>query len=104
MIDIEAEKKKLISVIEGFLARRISSQVLTEFAWEVIDRFTSIASDQLPPEKPDEKAFWYAIWQIQHMSDNEHIVEGVTKKALDEALEFLKNTKSIPTNYLGSRP
>ena len=48
------------------------------------------------PEPQDfEKELWYAIWEIQHLADEAHEEEEVTRKTLVEALDYLKKIKKF---------
>ena len=51
-----------------------------------------------------EKEFWFSIWQIIHLADYEHEQDGVTKKELTKALNFLEHIEEIPMNCIGERP
>ncbi len=52
----------------------------------------------------DEKSFWYAIWEVQHLADPEHIECNSIQEDLKEALAILNNVKPMPTEYIGKRP
>lgn len=95
------KKNELIYLILKYLNNEKTLQNLQEFAWETIEFFNK---SELSPCQEFEKEFWYAIWQIQHLSDEEHEKDGVTQKALSDALDYLENKKSIPENFIGRRP
>ena len=74
----------------------------TDFAWDMIDYFNT--AEELPQEQSFEKTFWYAIWNIQHLCDPEHIQDGVATKELRECLFYLNGTKELPEKFRGRRP
>jgi len=77
---------------------------LQRFSWEIIEYFSKKEITELPPFQDFEKEFWYAIWQIQHLADEEHEKEGLTRKIFIDALDYLQKKKRIPEVYIGMRP
>lgn len=102
-MEIEARKQELSVLIEMYLQSKISHEDLYEYSWETIN-FFSDHRDALPLYHENEKPFWYAIWQLQHLADEEHQQNGVLRKALFEINMYLKNQKKIAENYEGRRP
>ncbi len=98
------KKIELINLIKAYLNKDLNIDVLNNFAWEMIDYFSTTQKEELPPLEEFEKEFWYAIWQIQHLSDHEHEIDGITKKELKNALDFLLHKKKILPCYSGRRP
>jgi hypothetical protein len=103
-MDLIEKKNELIELITKYLEKNVSTEQLQTFSWSVINYFSKYKKDQLPQYQKFEKEFWYAIWEIQHLADEEHENEGVTIRILKEALEFLKESKKIPDEYAGRRP
>lgn len=103
-MNLSAKRNELIILISGYLNNQYTLTSLQKFAWDIIDYFNVNKKTELPPYQSFEKEFWYAIWQIQHLADEEHEHEGVTKKVLTEALEYLQKKKNIPNDYEGKRP
>lgn len=94
----------LISNIEKYLNNEISLADIREFAWNVIEYFSKTKKIELPDYQDFEKEFWCAIWEIQHLGDENHEESGITKKTLVVALDYLKKNKEIPDSYIGMRP
>lgn len=103
-MDLIKKKHELIILISKYLENEASLEDLQKFSWEMIDYFGKNKKSELPPYQSFEKEFWYTIWQIQHLADEEHEKEGITKRVLQEALEFLKENKKFPNIFTGTRP
>jgi hypothetical protein len=103
---MELDKKldELLLLITGYLEGRVLCNELKSFAWNIIDYFTDTPKNQLPVEETFEKAFWNAIWTIQHLCDDDHERDGITKRELTEVLKYLKKEKEFPDDYIGRRP
>lgn len=104
VVDVEEKKRELIDLITGYLAKNVTTQELLEFVWSVIDFFTFTSKKSLPKDQQNEKEFWYAIWEIQHLADTGHELDGVTEKTLKDALDYLKGIKKMPNDFIGKRP
>lgn len=104
MMDLKAKFKELQLLLNRFEKNEASIDELQSFAWNVIDYFTDTPSIELPDEEEFEKPFWYAIWQVQHLCDEEHIKDGTAKRELSEALAYLKKDKEMPVKCVGRRP
>jgi len=102
-MDIVEQKIVLTELISKYLENKTSLETLQKFSWEMIE-FFSDKKNKLPPYHDFEKELWYAIWQIQHLADEEHEKEGMTTKVLSEALDYLKSKKKIPEAFVGTRP
>ncbi len=98
------KKTELINLILMCLDNKCTLESLQEFAWEIIDYFNTTKKTALPPYQDFEKEFWYTIWQIQHLADQEHEKEGITIKILIGALEYLQKKKKIPDSFVSRRP
>jgi len=98
------KKSELIKLLTEYSRGEISSEGLQHFSWDMIDYFSKHKKNGLPPISDFEKEFWYAIWEIQHLSDEGHEKDGVTQKTLLDALAYLNGTKKIPSNFIGTRP
>ena len=97
-------KSSLMNYMERYLNGEISLESIRDFAWSVIEWFSNDPKARLSVSCDFEKEVWYAIWEIQHLADENHEEEGVTKRTLSEALDYLKNKSKIPENYEGRRP
>jgi hypothetical protein len=102
-MDIREKINELIFLIKKYFQGEIDISYLDDFSWEVIKYFSQ-KNISYPPEVEGEREFWYAIWLIQHLGDEEHEKEGVTAKNLKEALEFLEKKQNFPADYIGKRP
>lgn len=99
------KRAELIELISKYLNNEETIDVLYAFAWDVIDCYCQENKKlNLLPYQEFENAFWYTIWQIQHLADSEHEQDGLTKKILLEALTYLQNEKKMPKNLKGERP
>ncbi|MGE5196270.1 MAG: hypothetical protein ACM3JI_02945 [Anaerolineae bacterium] len=103
-MNLVEKKKELIGLIMKFLKKRISLKDIQKFSWEMIEYFNKTKKTELPPYQDFEKELWYTIWQIQHLADEEHEREGVTRKILSDALDYLQKKKKFPENFIGKRP
>ena len=103
-MDLKAKFQEMLQLLVGYIAGRVSCAELQSFAWEVIDYFTDTARGELPAEEEFERAFWYAIWQTQHLCDDEHEDEGVTRRELENALAYMKGEAEMPEECVGRRP
>ena len=103
-MNILQKKHTLINNIENYLNGKCSLNILREFSWDIIEYFSKTKKEKLPEYQEFEKEFWYVIWQIQHIADEFHENDNVTKKILIESLDYLKKTKHIPEKYIGTRP
>ena len=103
-MNISNTKTMLISNIEKYLKDEISLENIREFAWNIIEYFSKTKKTELPEYQDFEKEFWYAIWEIQHLGDENHEESGITKKTLSEALDYLNKNREIPDEYIGRRP
>lgn len=104
MKDIAEERMRLIYLLEEYLAGAVDAQQLSEYAWSIIDYFTEQPEIHLPQYSDAERDFWYAIWLVQHLADEEHIRLASTRNDFEEALQMLKGSKPIPAHYIGRRP
>ena len=102
-MNINNKTKELIELITKYLSKNATLEELNTFAWDIIDYFSS-NKNKLPPHSDKENEFWYTIWLIQHLTDQEHEKDGTTEKALKDALDYLKKNKKMPSNFKGSRP
>ena len=103
-MEIESSKKELIGLITAYLSSEVAVEQLQEFAWKVIDYFSFAEEKDLSLEVDGEKEFWYAIWLMQHVADEEHEKNGITKRSLKDALDYLKKIQEIPITFKGERP
>lgn len=103
-MDLLEKKNELIILIFDHCENRTSLEDLQKFAWDIIDYFNKSKKTDLPIYQKFENELWYTIWQIQHLADEEHENDGVTKKTLLEALDYLKGNKEFPKTCSGTRP
>ncbi len=101
---LSEKRNELINLILSYLDGGTSLDEMNNFSWEVIAYFTDTLQIELPPIEDFENEFWYAIWQIQHLADESHENEGITKKELKYILEFLIEKKKLPNGFYGLRP
>ena len=98
-MDLHEENARLVELLGRYLEGVVDHREMSEFAWRVIDYFSSRDVSELPPVQPFEQEFWHAIWEIQHLADEEHWKDGVTQRTLAEALAYLKGDKPMPAEY-----
>lgn len=103
-MNLETKKLELISLLHKYLDKNISYEKLSDFAWDVVDSFSNKKKQSVLKQETFEKEFWFSIWQIIHLADYEHEQDGVTKKELTKALNFLEHIEEIPMNCIGERP
>ncbi len=103
-MNLVKKREELIELLNGYLKGDVSCEQLQEFAWNIVDKFSSKNPSELPPQQPFEKEFWYSVWQIIHLADEEHERGGLTRRELVKALSYLKNESKLPNNYIGIRP
>lgn len=101
---IANKTNQLICLLDKFLKGKITSDTLVTFVWEIIDFFTESSKNELPPELPDEEIFWYAVWEIQHLCDDEHMSSESCRSHMRDILAYLRKDKQLPSNYWGKRP
>ncbi len=103
-MNIIEEKQKLSRLLKQYLNNEIDHCVINNYVWDIIEYFTDTPAKELPKVTLDEKSFWYAIWEVQHLADSEHIECNSIQEDLKEALAILNNVKPMPTEYIGKRP
>ncbi|MBT5109065.1 MAG: hypothetical protein HOM25_10315 [Rhodospirillaceae bacterium] len=103
-MDLNEKKETLIKLLELFLSDRIPADDLSNFSWDIIEYFSKNSNHTLPPTEKFEREFWFTIWQIQHLCDDDHISDGSAAKELSSALSYLKKDKAMPTEFVGRRP
>ena len=103
-MNLSEKYEELITLLTNFLSGTLAADVLQEFAWEVIDFFSTAKKRDLPPVEELERVFWYVIWEVQHLATEDHLADGSARQVLEEALAFLKEEKSLPEEYIGRRP
>ena len=103
-MNIAKKTNQLISLLDKFLKGKITSDTLVAFVWEIIDFFTETPKNDLPPEVPIENIFWYAVWEIQHLSDDEHMSNESCQSQMRDILAYLRRDKQLPSKYRGKRP
>jgi hypothetical protein len=103
-MNLVEKKNELIKLISDYLEGSTSLENLQKFSWEMIEYFSKSKKTELPPYQHFEKEFWYAIWQIQHLADEEHEREDIIRKIFLDALDYLKKNKKMPKDFIGMRP
>ncbi|MEP3244232.1 MAG: hypothetical protein ABJN40_20145 [Sneathiella sp.] len=103
-MDAQEKLNELIDLLSGFIAGTYSADVLQDFVWEVIDFYSSTPKELLPPVLSDEKVFWCAVWQIQHLATEDHISDGSATASLTDALMYLRGEEEMPKEFFGARP
>ena len=96
--------EQLVVLLQQFLDEEQSPELLNEFAWRIIDYFTETPEEELPPVADYERQFWYAVWQIQHLCDQDHIADGTALKELMVALSYLEGKVDMPASLVAKRP
>ena len=103
-MDLLRKKLELENLLSEVLNNEESPQTLADFSWDMIDYFTkNKGTDALPPEGLEEKSFWFAVWQSQHLSDDEHLSDLGCREILRDALSYLRGNK-MPNNISADRP
>ena len=100
---IEEKKKELLNLIDSYFKSEITVDALFEYSWRTINFFAN-NREILAPYQENERTFWYAIWQLQHLGDKEHEKNGTLARALSEIVSYLNNQQELPQNYEGKRP
>lgn len=103
-MNVKKETKSLKSIITLYLLGEASLSDLNLFAWSKIDYYTTHKEPLSFSEEKEEGPFWYAIWQIQHLGDEDHESDGTLKKELLSILEFIDNEKLLSKIHYGKRP
>ena len=103
-MNFHKKRKEFINLIQLFLVKKKTIKDLQDFAWELIDRFSNINDLSIPPFEEIETALWYAVWQIQHLADEEHMKDGTLERELKTSLSYLLNQTSMPVGVYGLRP
>ena len=98
-------KKKLevAFLIKQFLNRRKTINELQEYSWKIISEY-SLKKQTETMIDPDGSIFWFAVWQIQHLSDKEHLEDGTLERDLEKTLKYLLNQDPIPPGIYGIPP
>ncbi|MGI8543976.1 MAG: hypothetical protein ACR2MD_10960 [Aridibacter sp.] len=94
-MNLSIKHSKLIHLLSQYLDNQIGYEPLNDFAWEIIDYFTENKVSNSSLNQDSENAFWYAIWQIQHLADKEHSDEGLTKREFSDILSYLNGDKIL---------
>lgn len=102
-MDFKKKKVELTNIIQLYLKNEKKLQELQDYSWEVIDEFsdkdqTDTAADEA------QSAFWFAIWQIQHLASEEHKKDGTLERELKLTLEYLQNQRPMPPGTYGLPP
>lgn len=103
-MNMKFQRDRLVDLIVKFLKGKVSHDTLSTFSWDIIEYFTETPENKLPPKNPGEEVFWYAIWQIQHLSDEEHTSVGSCRSQMENILDYLRMEKPLPSDYWGKRP
>ncbi len=103
-MNLKSKFDQLLQLLIGYVAGHVSCNELQLFVWEIIDYFTDTPPEELPENEKFERPFWYAIWQIQHLCDDEHEEDGVAKRKLEEALAYMEGRMKMPDVCVGRRP
>ena len=93
----------LISKIKSYLDAKITHQDMREFVDKIFDDWDNLQCDKTIDEVKGESSFWYALWTIQHLADEEHWKDGITKPELIKCLGFIEKGH-LPDGYIGRRP
>ena len=72
-MDLVKKKYELIDMLENLLFSKITAVEISTFVWDIIDYYTDLKKEITLPVSIDEQIFWYAIWQIQHFADDNHL-------------------------------
>lgn len=97
------KRREVINVIECFFDNQKTIEQLQGYAWSVIDEF-SRKNEVDDSMGIDGKVFWFAIWQIQHLANEEHFKDGTLTRELKKTLEYLLNPISMPPDTYGLPP
>jgi hypothetical protein len=103
-VNIINKTNQLIFLLDKFLKGKATSDDLNAFVWEVIDYFSDTPKNELPPELSEERIFWYAVWEIQHLNDDDHMSSESCRSQMKDILSYLQRDKELPSNFSGKRP
>ena len=82
-----AMKDQMIEKLEGYLSGSMSHEDIREFAWNL--------ADESPAEPAEhEKVYWSSVFSIIHLADEDHWIDGCTKRDLGRLCEQLKRAQS----------
>ena len=91
------------NLIKDFLNKNKKLYVLQEYAWKNIDEY--LARNQIEEIiDADTPVFWFAIWQLHHLADEEHLRDGTLERNLKQTLQYLLNQSPMPPNAYGLPP
>ena len=82
--------------MKAYLAGSRSHQDMRELAWSKVNAPT--ARDIL------DKAYWNAVWTLQHVADEEHWKSGTTQRDVELAIKYLEDPSSMPDSIQGRAP
>jgi hypothetical protein len=103
-MNFNKKKSQLINLIELFLKGKISTTDLQNYAWNTIDDFSPEKWKKSVVANQDENIFWFTIWQIQHLADEDHLKDGTLRRELKLTLNYLLNKIPIPKKIIGKPP
>lgn len=100
-MNVESRLSELTLLVRQFLDGSCSLDRLSDFVWDVIGFFSDSNPEELPPETVSERAFWYAVWRIQHLvGEPDDLIEG----ELPTILSYLTMQTQLPIECEGRRP
>lgn len=103
-MDLRTKRDELINLIRLFLDKKKTVKELRDFSWEMIDQFSNINEKNIPPFEEIENVLWFAVWQLQHLADEEHMNDGTLERELKTTLGYLLNQIPMPADAYGLRP
>ncbi|NGX39881.1 MAG: hypothetical protein KR126chlam1_01218 [Chlamydiae bacterium] len=103
-MNMEKEKTDLKKIIYGYFQKTVSLEDLNAYAWEKIQDYSKCKASLPEYDEKLEGEYWYAIWQIQHLADSEHLDDGLLQQKLLDILAIFDKKKSLPRKFYGKRP
>ena len=97
-MNIIEKQKELVILLWKFLSWETSAVALSDFAWEVIEYYTAKGKIKELETNQSQNAFWYAIWQIQHLAGE--MDEFQLRKQTNDMLDYLEGRQVLPEKYI----
>jgi len=93
----------LADLVETALESDQAESQLRDHVWDVIELFTNTPREDHPPLGRTEEVFWFVIWQLQHLLDDD-FAPGAREAQLRELVSYLRGERPLPHGCRGRRP
>ena len=97
-----------IDELAGHLRRYVAGELSHSALQEQVERhFRAFAEDsawRASPYAAGERAYWCALWTVQHLADEEHWQDGLPQRDLSFLLPLLRDRRDLPEGWDGRRP